>query len=167
MKAPGYVREITFSYDGRLLAIGSKGSSLQLWDAGTFQPVGHSMRLDVGINVAAINSEGDTVVTGSDDGAIQFWDVRDQSKLGAPLKGHESMITSLDFSPDGKKLLSASADGAVQVWPAPPRSPDEARDALCDKLTHNMSLEQWKKWVSPNIAYTKACPNLPIADYAG
>ena len=34
---------------------------------------------------------------------------------------------------------------------------------LCAKLTHNMSHDQWKSWVSNDIEYGKQCGDLPIA----
>jgi len=33
---------------------------------------------------------------------------------------------------------------------------------LCDKLTTNMSHQQWRDWVSPDIDYVTLCPRLPI-----
>ena len=44
-----------------------------------------------------------------------------------------------------------------RLWPAV-ASPD----MLCAKLTANMSHKQWRDWVSPNVDYIKACPDLPI-----
>jgi len=119
------------------------------------------------VSYAAFSHDGHTLASGTMDGKIQLWDVGDQSAIGVPLTGHTNAITSLNFSPDGTKLLSASDDHTLRLWPAPPRSPDAARDTLCAKLTHNMSREQWKSWVSGEVDYIEACPGLPEADYAG
>jgi hypothetical protein len=32
----------------------------------------------------------------------------------------------------------------------------------CEKLTANMSRQQWRDWVSPDIGYIELCPGLPI-----
>ena len=85
----------------------------------------------------------------------------------AAFKGHTAGVTSLDFSPDGTRLLSASRDDTLRLWPVPPLSPDASRNRLCAILTHNMSREQWKNSLPPEIGYIKVCPDLPEADYAG
>ena len=52
-----------------------------------------------------------------------------------------------------------SARRSANLWLA---YPDPAW-ALCAKLTTNMSHQQWNDWVSPNIDFIKACPDLPLA----
>ena len=64
------------------------------------------------------------------------------------------------FSLDGERLTSVGLDGMVRVWPAVAKD-----EMLCDKLTSNMSREQWREWVQdPRIEYRPSlCPGLPPA----
>ena len=45
------------------------------------------------------------------------------------------------------------------LWLAYP----DATSAVCAKLTANVSHQQWRDWVSPDIDYFEACPGLPVA----
>ena len=69
-----------------------------------------------------------------------------------------ALVSSVAFSPDGMRIASTSGDDTVRVWPAYP----DATSKLCAKLTTNMSHQQWRDWVSPDIDYIEACPGLPI-----
>ena len=165
MRADGIVSSLEFSRDGKLIAVGSMSgsvSALQLWDTGTSQPVGNPMRLD-SAGASEFSPDGRILASGGTDGAIRLWNVADQTQLGAPLTGHTGAVTDLDFSPDGTKLTSASDDHTLRRWPIPFPSPE----ALCAKLTHNMSREQWNQVVAPEIDYITVCPGLPEADDAG
>ena len=52
-----------------------------------------------------------------------------------------------------------SDDRTLRLWPAGASPAD-----LCDKLTANMSHQQWRDWVSPDIGYPSqpACPGPPV-----
>jgi WD40 repeat protein len=32
------------------------------------------------------------------------------------LRGHDAIVTDVDFSPDGSKLASASGEGVIRIW---------------------------------------------------
>ena len=68
------------------------------------------------------------------------------------------------FSSDGKRLTSASQDNTARLRDADgDQVPDQTDcEKLCTKLTFNMSTEQGRVWVSPDIAHIPACPDLPI-----
>ena len=53
--------------------------------------------------------------------------------------------------------------GSTRTWPGP----TAWAEALCKKLTANMSEKQWKDWVSPGIDYHPTCPDLQAADAGG
>jgi hypothetical protein len=50
-----------------------------------------------------------------------------------------------------------SCDDAVRL-----RQGGDYAEMLCAKLTPNMCIQQWREWVSPDIDYIPACPDLPI-----
>lgn len=45
----------------------------------------------------------------------------------------------------------------VRIWPA-----IATPEMLCDKLTANMSHNQWREWISADIEYVELSPGLPI-----
>ena len=57
-----------------------------------------------------------------------------------------------------RALAARALDPAAveRFWPTPFK-PD-----VCDELDANMSHEQWRDWVSPNIEYIEVCPQLPV-----
>jgi WD40 repeat protein len=42
--------------------------------------------------------------------------VRRGEQIGAPLLGHEALITWVAFNSDGSLLASSSQDGTVRIW---------------------------------------------------
>ncbi|KIO00158.1 hypothetical protein M404DRAFT_101993, partial [Pisolithus tinctorius Marx 270] len=47
---------------------------------------------------------------------VRVWDVEGGVQIGSPLEGHTFYVTSVAFSPDGKRIVSGSWDKAVRVW---------------------------------------------------
>jgi WD40 repeat protein len=54
-------------------------------------------------------------VSGSDDNTLKVWDAQTGQET-LSLKGHSNWVTSVSFSPDGKRIVSGSADKTLKVW---------------------------------------------------
>lgn len=122
------VWSLAFAPQGDVLAIASgpadfrlrEGGEVALWDFAadrvTSRLTGHTR----GATSVVFSRDGQTLITGSADATVRFWD-RATSRQYGLLKGHnaapgfEAIIVAL--SPDGSALATASFDQTVRIWP--------------------------------------------------
>jgi WD40 repeat protein len=91
-------------------------------------------------------------------GHLTLWDTVKGARLAElPDAG---FLDAAAFSPDGRYLLAGYQErwAALWLW----RSTD-LRDQACERLTRNLSREQWTHWF-PKEPYRKICGNLPAAN---
>ena len=63
-----------------------------------------------------LTPDGQTIVTGGDDGTVRFWKAHDGKPQGGPLvAGHAGAILAVAISPDGKLILTGSADKTARL----------------------------------------------------
>jgi WD40 repeat protein/tRNA A-37 threonylcarbamoyl transferase component Bud32 len=68
--------------------------------------------------VAAFSPDGRRIITaGFDDKTIKMWDLATREVLKA-FRGHENIIDSLAFSPDGRYIASGGDKGIIKLWDA-------------------------------------------------
>ncbi len=79
-------------------------------------------RHDREVTSVAFSPSGKTVVIGSRDGTVQWWEITTGKHLPPSMK-HGEYVTSVVFSPDGKTVLTGSDDKTAQLWDAVSRKP--------------------------------------------
>ncbi|MEP4197267.1 MAG: hypothetical protein ABJL99_16715, partial [Aliishimia sp.] len=57
------------------------------------------------------------IVSGSNDNTLRIWDARSGDQLQV-LRGHEGLVTSVAFSPDGRRIVSGSFEKTLRIWDA-------------------------------------------------
>jgi hypothetical protein len=57
------------------------------------------------------------VLTGSIDNTVRLWDAAAGNEIRA-FKGHENIVTSVVFSPDGAQVLTGAWDNIARLWDA-------------------------------------------------
>lgn len=75
-----------------------------------------------GIQVMAVGSQPNVLAVGGLDGSIRLWDLSSRRRLASlrtalhQSAGHEALVTSLAFSPDGAFLAAGHVDGKIHLW---------------------------------------------------
>jgi hypothetical protein len=128
-----WVWSAVFSPDERRIVTASQDGTAMIWDLAGGEP-GHRFAAHSGpVYAAAFSPDGHSVATGGYDKRILVFDpdklpAVDYSKLLAgeqaqqpnfrALTGHTAAVRALQFSADGKLLLSGSHDNTLRLWNA-------------------------------------------------
>jgi LPXTG-site transpeptidase (sortase) family protein len=119
----GGVWSLAISPDGKTLAIGSDDSNIWLvglWDdtgAWLTQLMGH----DTPVITMAWSDDGQTLISGEQNGHIQLWDVTEakqgsENVTSALLEGHLAPVMGVDFTAHESVAISTALDGTVRLW---------------------------------------------------
>ena len=67
------------------------------------------------VTCVAISPDGKTVLSGSEDKTIKWWDMETGKEIKT-FRGHDDYIKSVVFSPDGQTMVSGSDDKTIKSW---------------------------------------------------
>jgi serine/threonine protein kinase/WD40 repeat protein len=110
---------MTYSPDGKLLALADI-HKIQVHNARSLNLI-TNLEHEVlfgwkyAFRVESIAFSGNLMAAGYRLGEIKIWDTTTWAEL-ASWQAHPSAVSGLDFSPDGKLLVSGGSDSRIQVW---------------------------------------------------
>jgi WD40 repeat protein len=109
------ISTLAFSTDGKKLASGGRdhAGEVKVLATDTWREVA-GFRCNTGLQEIVISQDGNSLAAFSGKN-IEIWDTRTFQRRTV-LRGHEQTGYAIDFSPDGKYLLSGSNDQTFKLW---------------------------------------------------
>ncbi|MFT5426954.1 MAG: WD40 repeat protein [Gammaproteobacteria bacterium] len=124
----------SFSPNGQYLAIPvnfaiEENEKVVVWDTKTWQPIFTIDILTGHVSSVTFSPDGTRLAIAlgetwsiwgernKDYKTVQIWDLETKTKT-LTLEGHEDAVTEVDYSPDGKTILTGSFDGTSRIWDA-------------------------------------------------
>ena len=141
-----HILALAFAPNRSGIVVATRGNDLYIWNFEVFQ---NSLIISSGhrgsIRGVAYSSNGEFIVSGSDDDTVRVWDARTgMHKL--TYDEHGAGINAVSVSRDNTRVASASDDGTVHVWNATtgvqesefldPDAPDDAISAVLAVAFH-------------------------------
>lgn len=138
-----YDNAVAFSPDGLLFATGSDGGVVTVWETDTGNER-HTFEDNFRIRDVAFSHDGTKIAAACDDHLARIWDVSNGREL-LQFDGHDLGVTSVDFDPTDRYVVSSSYDHTVRIWDA-----DTGKELRVLKGHQDVA---WKARFSPDGQY--------------
>lgn len=164
----GLIWTLAFSPDSNSLATGSRDRTVRIWDL-TKENITSKViaQHDDDVVNVRFSKDGRMLASSSWDQSIQLRDLFQPEKPPKFLMGQDARVWALAFSHDGNLLASGGGEKGVLLWDLTHKANnaplEDLIDSICHKVWRNMTIEEWRKFVSEDLPYEQTCPNLPPA----
>ena len=109
----GWINQLVFSPNDKMLAIASDDYKIKLWNLKTNTEI-KTLQGFSSIECLTFSSQEPILASGSSDGSIGLWDLETFEIIHSFI-GHQKKITYLQFSPNGK-FLASSDERLMRLW---------------------------------------------------
>jgi WD40 repeat protein/energy-coupling factor transporter ATP-binding protein EcfA2 len=140
---------------GDRLATGDNTGIIDIWNTSTGKAEGSAEGHDSPVISIAFDPTDSQMLTADNSGEIRLWTMANLAQPPVVFTDGGKDVLKLAFSDGGDAFLSASASNVV-------RRPALIRcmtDGLCDKVTRNLTEQEWTAYIGQDIEYEPTCPN--------
>ncbi|XP_072014415.1 WD repeat-containing protein 88-like [Amphiura filiformis] len=110
------ITECRMSPDDSKFITSSWDKKLRVWDVETGQLVWTGLHGGI-VTCCQYSHDGQFIATGSDlDGTIRLWSAKDGQLIKKVKEHHKSTVTSIEFSPNDRRICTTSMDKTTKLW---------------------------------------------------
>ena len=153
------IKVIKFNPDNDLLALGDISGNVELWDINLRKKISEVKAHSEQINDIKFNTILKQMATSGNDKKLKIFNIKDPSDLTEPpvtLSDNEGFILVIQFSPDGRMIISGESGGSNKLISRPSHV-DYLVGDICNKVSRNMTQEEWNNYVGKDIPLEKTC----------
>ncbi|MCJ7819903.1 MAG: hypothetical protein MUP53_01770, partial [Bacteroidales bacterium] len=139
-------------WDQRLVT-GDEAGSIEIWNTAEKRIADSFPGHDSGIKHIAFNRNRKQMATAGEEKFIKLWNFDDPREVPPIITDCSESIVKIGFSDNGKVLLAATIYGVTKR----PAHVEYMTAGICDKVTRNLSPEEWTAFVGRDIEYENTC----------
>jgi WD40 repeat protein len=150
-ETPLEVRRITFSPDGKLIVVATghpdTRGEVNLWDVES-RKLHWTHREVSGVGGAAFAPSGAMLAIGTYDHSARLLDTA-TAKVLKSLPGHADTVRVVEFTRDGKELVTGCWDGTIKFWDLASGTVRKSFEVESRKRVYSLALSPDGKWFVP------------------
>lgn len=111
---PSWIRGVSFSPDGRFLAVACWDESVSVWEVKS-AVLRHKLNVATnGMESVVFSPDNGTMASAGERSSVKLWNL--QTGEVRLLEGHQASVRCLAFAASGRFLASGSSDKTVRIW---------------------------------------------------
>ena len=137
------------------LATGDNAGNIDIWNTSTGKAEGSAEGHGSAVISIAFDPTDSQMLTADSSGEIRLWTMANLAQPPVVFTDGGKDVLKLAFSDGGEAFLSASGSDVL-------RRPAHIRcmtEGLCDKVTRNLTEQEWTAFIGQDIEYEPTCPN--------
>jgi WD40 repeat protein len=153
------IKVIRFKPYENILAIGDVNGNIELWNITTQKQISKVKAHTAQVNDIRFNPVLGQMATASNDKTLKiFNNIDDLTEPPITFTDNEGFVLVLNFSPDGKLIVSGTYD-RTQNLNSRPSHVDYMVEGICELVTTNMTQDEWNTYVAKDIPLEATCPD--------
>ena len=153
------IKVIKFNPENNLLALGDINGNVELWDINLRKKISEVKAHSEQINEIRFNPALKQMATAGNDKKLKIFNIKDPAdltELPVTLNDNEGFILVMQFSPDGRIIISGESGGSNKLVSRPSHV-DYLVGYICSQVSRNMTQEEWNNYVGNDIPLEKTC----------